>query len=150
MPGGQSGPVTETPQTMAPMDVTGYWVTAITEDWRVRMITPQRGEFLGLPLNETGIELANAWDPDRDIANGDECRAFGAAAIMRSPTRLHITWEDDKTDFGLNSTTGNRTAWCTLIGQCPRVSVRGKATRLASGSTRQFQLERITRPAYRT
>ncbi len=94
---GQSGPVTETPQTMAPMDLTGYWVTAITEDWRVRMITPQRGEFLGLPLNEAGIELANAWDPDRDIANGDECRAFGAAAIMRSPTRLHITWEDDKT-----------------------------------------------------
>ncbi len=94
---GAGGPVGGTAQVRAPFDVTGYWVTAITEDWRVRMITPQRGDFLGLPLNEAGIELANAWDPEADMANGDECRAFGAAAIMRSPTRIHVTWEDENT-----------------------------------------------------
>ncbi len=86
-----------TPQAMAPVDVTGYWVTAITEDWRVRMMTPQRGDFLGLPLNQAGIDLANGWDPDADIANGNECRAFGAAGIMRSPTRIHIIWEAENT-----------------------------------------------------
>ncbi len=93
----QRGPVGGTAQSMEPFDVTGYWVTAITEDWRVRMITPQRGDFLGLPLNDAGIELANAWDPEADMANGNECRAFGAAAIMRSPTRIHVTWEDENT-----------------------------------------------------
>ena len=31
------------------------------------------------------------------LRTGDECRAFGAAAIMRSPTRLHIAWEADDT-----------------------------------------------------
>ena len=61
------------------------------------MITPPRGDFLGMPLNDAGIEMAMAWDPEADIANGMECKAFGAAAIMRMPTRIHVTWEDDDT-----------------------------------------------------
>ena len=86
-----------TPREMAPIDITGYWVAVITEDWRVRMITPPRGDFLSIPLNDAGIEMALAWDPQADIANGLECKAFGAAAIMRMPTRIHVTWEDDDT-----------------------------------------------------
>ena len=86
-----------TPREMAPMDITGYWVAVITEDWRVRMITPPRGDFLSIPLNDAGIEMALAWDPEADIANSLECKAFGAAAIMRMPTRIHITWDDDDT-----------------------------------------------------
>ena len=85
------------PRAMAPIDITGYWVAVITEDWRVRMITPPRGDFLSIPLNDAGIELANAWDPEADIANGMACKAFGAAAIMRMPTRIHVTWVDDET-----------------------------------------------------
>ena len=38
-----------------------------------------------------------AWDPARDEAAGEQCRAYGAANIMRCPTRLHITWQDDNT-----------------------------------------------------
>ena len=28
----------------APVDLTGYWVSLVTEDWRWRMITPAKGD----------------------------------------------------------------------------------------------------------
>ena len=31
-----------TPRTAAPVDLTGYWVAIISEDWRWRMITRRR------------------------------------------------------------------------------------------------------------
>ncbi len=105
---GVTGPVSATPRAIAPIDVTGNWVAVITEDWRVRMITPPRGDFLSIPLNDAGIETALAWDPEADTANGLECKAFGAAAIMRMPTRIRIDWTDDDTlrfdfDYGQQS-----------------------------------------------
>ena len=42
-------------------------------------------------------KIADAWDPAADQAAGNQCKAFGAAAIMRVPGRLHITWQDDTT-----------------------------------------------------
>ncbi len=81
----------------APIDLTGYWVSVATEDWRWRMSTPRKGDYEGVPLNEEGRRMADTWDPDRDEANGDQCKAYGAGAIMRMPGRVHITWEDDST-----------------------------------------------------
>ena len=40
---------------------------------------------------------AYAWDLDVDNAAGNQCRAYGAAAIMRLPTRIRISWADDNT-----------------------------------------------------
>jgi hypothetical protein len=84
-------------RTMAPHDLTGYWVSIITEDWRFRMLTPDKGDFPGVPLNPAGIALANRWDPAQDEASGEQCKSYGAAAIMRVPTRLHISWVDANT-----------------------------------------------------
>jgi hypothetical protein len=81
----------------APQDFTGYWVALVTEDWRYRMITPDRGDFQGVPLNAAGRKLAESWNPAADEASGNECKSYGAAAIMRVPTRLHISWVDDNT-----------------------------------------------------
>lgn len=81
----------------APQDLTGYWVSLVTEDWRERMMTPDKGDFVGVPLNPKGRDLMNQWNPDKDTASGDQCKAYGAAAIMRVPTRLHITWADANT-----------------------------------------------------
>jgi len=81
----------------APQDLTGYWVAVVTEDWRYRMVTPARGDFPGVPLNAAGRKLANDWDPAQDEARGEQCKSYGAAAIMRVPTRLHISWQDDHT-----------------------------------------------------
>src|SRR6185369_7449179 len=68
-----------------------------TEDWMFRMVTPPKGQFLGVPLNGAARTVANAWDPAKDEAAGNQCKAYGAAAIMRVPGRLHITWDNDTT-----------------------------------------------------
>jgi hypothetical protein len=81
----------------AAIDLTGYWVSVITEDWKYRMVTPRRGVFDALPLNPEGRRIGNTWDPARDEAAGEQCRAYGAANLMRLPGRLHITWQDANT-----------------------------------------------------
>jgi hypothetical protein len=72
-------------------------VSIVDEDWVVRTTTPARGDYSGIPLNADGQRVADAWDPEKDKAEGNECRAYGAANIMRIPERLHITWADDNT-----------------------------------------------------
>ena len=86
-----------TPRQGAPIELTGYWVSVIIEDWKYRMVTPNKGEFGALPLNAEGLRIGKTWDPARDEAAGEQCRAYGAAAIMRVPGRLHTTWQDDNT-----------------------------------------------------
>jgi hypothetical protein len=85
----------------APEDLTGYWVSVVTEGWRYRMITPPKGDYgtgtWPVPLNAEGIRVTNAWDPAKDEAAGEACRAYGGGGIMRIPGRLHITWQDDNT-----------------------------------------------------
>lgn len=97
--GGQPAPARapQTSRAIAPADFTGYWVAVVTEDWRWRMMTPPKGDIASLPLNVDGRRVAGQWDPAKDIAAGEQCRAYGAAGIMRLPVRLHITWEDDHT-----------------------------------------------------
>lgn len=73
------------------VDLTGQWVSIVTEDWRWRMVTPPKGDVSSVPVNPHGLEVTNAWDPDRDEAAGEQCRAYGAAGLMRMPTRLRIT-----------------------------------------------------------
>ncbi len=86
-----------TAKAIAPVDLTGYWVSVITEDWRFRMVTPPKGDYASVPLNAEGIRVAKEWDFAKDIASGEQCRAFGAAGIMRMPVRLHVTWQDETT-----------------------------------------------------
>lgn len=90
-------PVPPTAKASAPIDLTGYWVAFVTEDWRFRMVTPRKGDYRGVPLTPEGLKVANAWNPAADEAPGDQCKAYGAAAIMRVPGRLHVIWQDDNT-----------------------------------------------------
>jgi hypothetical protein len=61
------------------------------------MVTPPRGDYASVPLNAEGRRVADTWDPAKDEAAGLECKSYGAAALMRVPTRVHITWADDNT-----------------------------------------------------
>jgi hypothetical protein len=79
----------------APYDITGYWVSLITDDWRYRMLTPPKGNVDYLPVTAEARRVANAWDAAKDAAAGEQCKAYGAGGIMRLPARLHITWDDD-------------------------------------------------------
>lgn len=81
----------------APIDITGYWVSLITEDWRYRMLNAPKGDYYSIPLNQEGKRVADTWDPAKDIAAGKQCLSYGAPNIMREPARLHITWANDST-----------------------------------------------------
>ena len=83
-----------TPRAAAPIDLTGTWVSVVTEDWRWRMLTPPKGDYTSVPLNEEGRRVADTWDPAG--AANDGCKAYGVAGIMRMPGRLRIAWEDDR------------------------------------------------------
>ena len=117
----------------APIDLTGYWAAVISEDWRLRMLGAPKGDFgigppgaisrpgqtpygLGpnpaeagsIPYKVKGAQAAMQWDPAKDEAEGNQCKAFGAPGVMRQPTNLHITWQDDNTlkieaDYGIQT-----------------------------------------------
>ena len=119
--GGRGGPP-PTAKAAAPIDLTGYWTAVITEDWHQRMLTAPRGDFgtgangavrdpggapvgVGpnpsdqgnIPYKVEGAQAAMKWDPAKDEAEGNVCKAYGAIGIMRQPTHLHITWQADNT-----------------------------------------------------
>ena len=107
-PGGFQPPPQLSPRESAQVDITGNWVALVTEDWLWRMVTAPRGDVTSIPVSPRGRQVANEWNPEQDIANGEQCRAFGAAGLMRLPTRLHITWQDDST-LRIDSDAGEQT-----------------------------------------
>ena len=61
------------------------------------MMLPPKRDYSMLPLNAEARRIADAWDLAKDKAEADQCRAYGAPAIMRVPRRPHIHWADDNT-----------------------------------------------------
>ena len=97
--GGRAGPP-EPPRTAkqaAPVDLTGYWAAVVTEDWKYRMLNPNKGDYGGLPLNDAGRKAADSWDPAKEPDPNEDCRNYGAPNLMRQPGRIEITWQDDQT-----------------------------------------------------
>ena len=96
--GGQPpGAPAPAPRVMAPIELTGNWVSVVTEDWRWRMLTPAKGDYASIPITRAAQMVADAWDPAADERNGEQCRAYGMPGLMRLPTRLRIVWTDDRT-----------------------------------------------------
>jgi hypothetical protein len=118
--GAQAAPPTA--KAIAPIDLTGYWTAVLTEDWHVRALTAPRGDFgsgpagtienpgvgfIGagpnpsaqgnIPYKAEAAQIAMKWDPAKDDAEGNACKAYGAAGIMRQSTHLRISWQDDNT-----------------------------------------------------
>ena len=102
----------------APIDLTGTWVSLVTEDWRWRMVTPPKGDYSSVPLNQAGVAVVNAWDPAKDTAAGEPCKAYGAGAIMRVPGRVRISWQDDST-MKVETEAGTQTRLLTF-GRAPQ------------------------------
>jgi hypothetical protein len=142
-----------TAKASAPVDLTGYWVAFVTEDWRFRMITPRKGDYQAVPMTPDARKVADAWDPAADEAAGNQCKAYGAGAIMRLAARFHITWQDDNTlrvesDAGIQTrlfhfaapplSPGERTWQGNSIAQWePTSSLRVVTTNLRSGYLRK-------------
>jgi hypothetical protein len=94
---GAAPPAPPNAKAGAPVDLTGQWVSLVTEDWRYRMITPAKGDYASVPINPEGRKFADTWDPAKVEAEGAQCRAYGAAAVMRVPGRVRVSWADDDT-----------------------------------------------------
>jgi len=108
-PGAQRGDQPPpTARAASPIDLTGYWVSVVTEDWRYRMATPRKGDYASVPLNAAARRAADAWDPAKDASDGNACRSYGVGAIMRVAGRLHITWQDEET-LKIESDAGTQT-----------------------------------------
>jgi hypothetical protein len=123
-PTGGAPPVPpRTAKQAAPVDLTGYWVSVVSEDWRWRMVTPVRGDFQSIPLNADGRRMGLAWDPDADIAAGLECKSYGAPALMRIPGRVHITWADEQT-LKIETDAGKQTRLLHFVGGAPAQAER--------------------------
>jgi hypothetical protein len=108
----QPGQAQPTPRAAAPIDLTGSWVSVVTEDWRFRMLTPPKGDYTSVPLNAEGRRVADLWDPAGAASDG--CKAYGAAALMRVPGRLRISWEDDRT-LKIEADAGQQTRWLRFV-----------------------------------
>jgi hypothetical protein len=105
----------------APVDLTGYWVSYVTEDWRWRMVTPLKGDAASIPTNAEGRKVLDAWDPAKDEAAGLQCKAYGAPALMRIPERLHISWQDDTT-LKIETDAGQQTRLLHFSAEPPRAA----------------------------
>jgi hypothetical protein len=113
--GGQAAaPPPQTAQQAALIDLTGYWVSVVDEDWRFRMMTPPKGDYAQVPLNAAARKIADEFNPE--LYGGDryqtaqiiDCRAYGGAGLMHMPMRLHITWDSPNvlkidTDWGVQT-----------------------------------------------
>jgi len=91
--GGRGGGAPQAPaaaRTAAPVDLTGYWVSIVTEDWIERMApdSPPSGVIRGGRGGGRGAAPPPA---------GEQCRVYAAGGSMRVPGRLNITWADDNT-----------------------------------------------------
>ena len=108
----------KTPRDAAPEDLTGNWVSIVSEDYRWRMVTPLRGDSASVPLNLEARKIVNAWDPAIDEAAGLQCKSYGAPAVMRVPGRLRISWADDST-LKIETDAGTQTRLFHFGGQPP-------------------------------
>jgi hypothetical protein len=93
----QPAPSAGTARAQAPIDLTGTWVSVVTEDWRFRMVTPPKGDYASVPLTPEGRKVADTWDLAKDEAAGLQCKPYGVGNVMRMPGRVRISWDNDTT-----------------------------------------------------
>jgi hypothetical protein len=59
--GGNNPAPPATGKSGASIDLTGYWVSVVTEDWRWRMVTPLKGDAASVPINAEARKVVDAW-----------------------------------------------------------------------------------------
>ena len=102
------------------------------------MVTPAKGEYRRIPASPAALPIINAWDPSADERAGNQCKSYGAGAIMTVPGRLHITWQDADTlridtDAGTQTRLFRFTARARLHPAPP--TWQGESTARGSAST---------------
>lgn len=116
--GPRGGGPPATPRAAAPVDLTGNWVSVVSEDWRLRMLTPAKGDYTNIPVNDEARRVGDTWDPAKDEAAGEQCKGYAAPAIMREPGRVRVTWQDDNT-LKVETDAGQQTRLFNFGGRAP-------------------------------
>lgn len=129
-----------TAQAAAPIDLTGQWVSVVTEDWRWRMVTPPVGDTASVPLTPAGQAAAQAWDLEADNAAGQQCRAYGAGGLLRLPLRMRISWQDSST-LRLETDRGQQVRLFHFLAGAPAGDLPGLDAPVTSGATPSRQGE---------
>jgi hypothetical protein len=101
------------------------------------MHTPPKGDYASLPLNAEGKRIADTWTETLD----GSCLAFGAAAVLRMPTRVRITWQDDTT-LKLETDNGQQTR-LFHFGTAARVNAVARS--LQGNSIAEWQVADVVR-----
>jgi hypothetical protein len=128
----QQAPDASIYQRFAPVNVTGNWVSVVTEDWPIRMIQAPKGDFDGLPLNAAGRSAGNAADPAKDAAAGEACKAFAAPELLRMPGRLKVSWQEGGNTLKLEADAGQQTRLLRFTGVEPQVEAGWQGYSVAS------------------
>ena len=107
-----------TPRNSAQFDITGHWVSIISEDWIYRMLVAAKGDIGSIPVNDEGKKAAGLWYPAKDAASGGSCKSYGAAGLIRRPGRLNIRWDDDRR-LRIDFDAGRQTRLLHFLDQLP-------------------------------
>ena len=148
------GQTAESAKAGAAVDLTGEWISVVTEDWKFRMVTPRKGDYDLVPLTPAGRSLADSWDPAKDEAAGQQCKAYGAPAVMRMAGRIRVSWENDTT-LKIETEAGTQTRRLQFIPPSEQppanppsiqgVSVAGWESLQGRGAARTGNLKVVTR-----
>jgi len=134
----QAGGVARSARDRAPFDITGYWVSYVTENWRYRMVTPAKGEYRRIPASRAALPIINAWDPAADERAGNQCKSYGAGNIMSVPGRLHITWQDADT-LRIDTDAGTQTRLFHFSPRTAATSTTATTATTAASGPRSWQ-----------
>ncbi len=120
----------QTPKDAAAIDLTGTWTAVISEDWPLRMLPVRKGDYTRMPLTPAARKVADAWDPAKDESAGEQCKGYGAAAIMRLPGRIRISWLNDST-MKMELEAGNQTRLFHFGGAPPSAESSAQGVSMA-------------------
>ena len=140
--GGRGGP-SPTARAGAPVDLTGTWVSVVTEDWEARMVPPVKGDYttINQVMNDLARKVADSWEPSMD----GRCEAYGVGGVMRMPGRLRISWQDDST-LKIETDAGAQTRLLRFAAPAPNAAA---GPRTLQGSSRaEWQLGGGQRDAF--
>ena len=71
------------PKAAAPIDLTGYWVSIVTQDWRWRMVTPRKGDYQGIPITPAAAKVVcPEIEREATTAQGSERRCATISARL--------------------------------------------------------------------
>ena len=138
-------PAPATPKSAAPIDLTGTWVSIVTEDWRYRMLTAPKGDFYSLPINAEAKKVSLAYTPTQ----ADACKNYHAPTLLRVPTRVRFSWDSDAT-LKLETDAGKQTRLFTFPSSAATAAYTASGATLVQASTAARTMQGVSRAQWQT